>query len=126
MVGLLGAVLAGAGKIAAPAAETKFDGVLIDKLCSYKAETRIVPGPRLEGGIVEAYTETRECALKPECQKSGYGVFTYDNQFVPFDAEGNRKALALLKETKQEDNLIVEVTGKLQDGMIKVDTIVLK
>ncbi len=111
---------AGCGLIAS---DTKVQGVLIDRECSSKAETRIVPGPRLEGGIVVAYNHTRQCALMTECQKSGYGVFTYDNKFLAFDEEGNRKALALLKESKKEDDFRVEVTGEIQGDKLKVTSI---
>ncbi|HEY6346297.1 MAG TPA: hypothetical protein VIY49_32815 [Bryobacteraceae bacterium] len=107
---------------ATAASEANYQGVLIDKACSYKAETRIVPGPRLEGGIVVAYAHTRQCALMPACQKSGYGVFTYDNKFLPFDEAGNQKALALLKTTKKEDDLRVEVSGEYdaKNNVLKV------
>jgi hypothetical protein len=109
----------------AVAADAPVQGVLIDKKCSYKAETRIVPGPRLEGGIVVAYAHTRECALMPECQKSGYGVFTYDNKYLAFDEAGNQKAVALLKNTKKEDDLRIEVTGQIdaKNNLIKVASI---
>ena len=40
---------------AAETSETKVQGVLIDKMCSYKAETRIVPGGLLAGGIITIY-----------------------------------------------------------------------
>jgi len=81
---------------------------------------RIIPGGRLEGGMLTAYVHTRQCALMPSCHKSGYGVFTYDNKFLTFDAAGNRKALALLKGSKKEDDLRVEVTGEIQADTIKV------
>ncbi len=102
---------------------TTVQGVLIDKNCSYKAETRVVPGPRLEGGIIVAYIHTRQCALMPECRRSGFGVFTYDNKFVAFDAAGNQKALAFFKQAKQEDNFRVEVTGELQGDLMRVANI---
>ena len=82
---------------AAETSETQVQGVLIDKMCSYKAETRIVPGSRLAGGIITIYPHTRQCAFMPECQKSGYGVFTYDQKFLPFDEAGNQKAFAYFK-----------------------------
>ncbi len=105
---------------AAVASAAQIQGILIDQLCSSKAEVRIVSGPRLVGGMIVAEAETRECALKPACQKSGYGVFTYDNKFLKFDPAGNRKALAALKASKKEDDLKVEVTGEIQGDMIKV------
>lgn len=105
---------------AAVASAAQIQGILIDQLCSSKAEVRIVSGPRLVGGMIVAEAETRECALKPACQRSGYGVFTYDNKFLKFDPAGNRKALAALKASKKEDDLKVEVTGEIQGDMIKV------
>jgi hypothetical protein len=85
------AAMAGLMAIAAGAPMTKVQGVLIDKMCSYKAETRIAPGPRLEGGIVVAYTHTKQCAPMPECQKSSYGVFSYDQKLLAFDDAGNKQ-----------------------------------
>ncbi len=105
---------------AAVASAAQIQGILIDQLCSSKAEVRIVSGPRLVGGMIVAEAETRECALKPACQRSGYGVFTYDNKFLKFDPAGNRKALAALRASKKEDDLKVEVTGEIQGDMIKV------
>jgi len=105
---------------AAVASAAQFQGILIDNMCSSKAEVRIVSGPRLEGGMIVAEAHTRECALMPACQKSGYGVFTYDNKFLKFDEAGSRKALAALKASKKEDDLKVEVTGDIQGDTIKV------
>jgi len=108
---------------AAETSETKVQGVLIDKMCSYKGETRIMPGGLLAGGIITIYPHTRQCALMPECQKSGYGVFTYDQKFLPFDEAGNQKALAYFKQAKQEDDFRVEVAGQNQDEVFKVASI---
>jgi hypothetical protein len=114
------AVLALAIGASAASNVAEVQGVLLDKMCSYGMEPRVVPGPRLEGGMMSAYVHTRRCALKPECQRSGYGVFTYDQKFLPFDQEGNRKALALLQSTKKDDDLRVAVRGDVQDGVMKV------
>jgi len=108
---------------AAPPSPTHVEGVLIDKTCSYKAETRIVPGGHLEGGMLEAYVHTRQCLLMPDCQKSGYGVFTYDQKYLTFDAAGNQKALALIRSSKKEDDFKVEVTGEIQGDSIKVESL---
>ncbi len=99
-------------------------GVLIDKECSLKAETRIVsdPQPHLEGGMLWAYTHTRQCLLMPACRRSGYGVFTYETtKYLSFDAAGNQKALALLEASKKPDDMRIEVTGEIQGDKIKVN-----
>lgn len=113
------ALLAGLAAVAS-AAPVQVQGILIDQMCSSKADVRIVSGPRLEGGMIVAEAHTRQCALMPACQRSGYGVFTYDNKFLKFDSAGSRKALAALKASKKEDDLKVEVTGVIEGDMIKV------
>jgi hypothetical protein len=105
---------------AAVASAAQVQGILMDQMCSSKAEVHIVAGPRLEGGMIVAEAHTRECALMPACQKSGYGVFTYENKFLKFDEAGSRKALAMLRASKKEDDLKVEVTGEIQGDVIKV------
>jgi hypothetical protein len=108
----------------APAASTMtLKGVLIDDQCSSKAEVRLVPGPRIEGGLIVAEAHTRECLLMPACQKSGYGIFTLDNKYVKFDAAGSKKALDAIKASKSLDNLSVEVTGAMQGDAFKVETL---
>ena len=101
-------------------------GVLIDKAFSSQVEVRLVPGPRLEGGMIVAEAHTREDALKPESQKGGYGVFTWDNKFYPFDEAGNRMALEAIKASKKLDDLEVEVTGEIQGDKIKVTSLKLQ
>jgi hypothetical protein len=113
-------LLAGSAAVGS-AAEVK--GILMDEMCSSKAEVRIVSGPRLEGGMIVAEAHTRECALMPACQKSGYGVFTYDQKFLKFDPAGSRKALAAIKASKKEDDLKVEVTGEISGDTIKVTSL---
>jgi hypothetical protein len=54
---------------------------------------------------------------------SVHGVRSYDDKYLTFDEAGNRKAVALLKETKKEDDLRVEVTGEIQGDTIKVTSI---
>jgi hypothetical protein len=113
----LAGLLAGSA-VAAWAAE--FQGVLMDKTNSANAELRIEPGGLLQGGMVVAEAYTRETALKPENQKAGYGIYTSENKFLPFDEAGNKKALAALKATKKEDDLRVEVTGEMKGDTLKV------
>ena len=108
---------------AAVASAAEVQGILMDEMCSSKAEVRIVSGPRLEGGMIVAEAHTRECALMPACQKSGYGIFTNDNKFLKFDPAGSRKALAAIKASKKEDDLKVQVTGEIQGDMIKVSSL---
>ena len=102
--------------VIAPAADIK--GVLMDQMCSGKADLRISGATdSLVGGRIVAEAHTRECALKPACQKSGYGVYTDNNRFLKFDGAGDRKALAAIKASKKLDDLEVEVNGEV-DGVV--------
>jgi hypothetical protein len=107
---------------ATAAAPTTLKGVIIDKACSSKAEVRLLPSG-IEGGMIVAEAHTRECALMPACQKSGYGIFTWDQKFVAFDSSGNRKALEAIKASKKLDDFEVEVTGILEGDTIKVESL---
>jgi hypothetical protein len=110
--------------VTAPGTST-IKGVIIDKQCSSKAEVRVLP-TGIEGGMIVAEAHTRECALMPACQKSGYGVFTWDQKFLSFDAAGNRKALELIKVSKKLDDFEVEVTGVVDGNTIKVESLKLQ
>ena len=102
----LGALLASA----APAAEV--EGFLIDKMCSMKVVK--------EGQTAAAWHNTKDCALMPDCGKSGYGVYTADGKFLTFDSAGNEKAEKALKASKKKDNLKVKVSGDVNGDTLQV------
>ena len=108
--------------LAGVASATEVKGVLMDKACSGKAEVRVL-STGIEGGMIVAEAHTRECALMPACQKSGYGIFTYDQKFFAFDPAGSRKALEAIKASKKLDDLEVVVTGEIKGDTIKVESL---
>ena len=85
-----------------------WSGILIDTNCKAKADPA---------------THTRKCAI--HCADSGFGLLTSDGKFVKFDKTGDQKALALLKASKKDDNLKATVTGTLEGGKLKVETVTL-
>jgi hypothetical protein len=96
-------------------------GILIDEKCSGKADLRISGASGLlVGGRIVAEAHTKECLLMPECQKSGYGVYTSDNKFLKFDEAGNSKALAAIKASTRLDDFEVEINGEVKGDTIKV------
>jgi len=112
-------IVVGSFAIVAHAEEIK--GILIDEKCSGKADLRISGATGLlVGGRIVAESHTRECLLMPECQKSGYGVYTSDNKFLKFDEAGNRKALAAIRASTKLDDFEVEITGEVKGDTIKV------
>jgi hypothetical protein len=96
-------------------------GILMDQMCSGKADLRISGSSGLlVGGRIVAEAHTHECLLMPACEKSGYGIYTDDNKFLKFDEAGNRKALAAIKASTKLDDFEVEVTGEVKGDSIKV------
>ena len=119
---LILAIVAGAFAIAATGEEIK--GILIDQNSSGEVDLRISGATGLlVGGRIVAEAHTREDLLKPENQKSGYGVYTSDNKFLKFDEAGNRKALAAIKASTKLDDFEVEVTGEVKGDTIKVESL---
>ena len=98
---------------ALPAAE--LEGVLMDKMCSAKAMQ--------EGGQKAAAMHKKDCALMPDCVKSGYGVVTADNRFIALDAEGNKKAEQALRASKKTDNIRVKLTGEQSGDTFQVKSV---
>jgi len=60
------------------------------------------------------------CSLK--CAESGFAVVAKDNLYK-LDENGNKLALAILKETKTKKGLAVSIVGMLKDKILYVDTI---
>lgn len=106
-------ILAMAFAWAAPAAE--LEGILMDKMCSMKAMQ--------EGGQKAAAMHKRDCALMPDCAKSGYGVVTADNKFVALDTAGNEQAEKALRASEKTDNIRVKVTGQGHGDIFQVRTL---
>jgi hypothetical protein len=93
--------------LSAQAADT-FTGTLVDVQCKDN----------------ELTTHPRRCAIS--CAKYGYGLKQTDGKFLKFDPQGNAQALAALKRSTKAQDLKASVTGTLEDGVLKVDTIVIR
>ncbi len=70
----------------------------------------------------DAKGHTKSCALMPGCAKSGYALFI-DGKLIKFDESGNKKAKKYLKALKDENNLKVEVSGKMNGEFLVVSEI---
>lgn len=64
--------------------------------------------------------------MMPDCEKSGYGVFTAENRYLVFDAAGNEQAIAALKASSKKGNLKVKVSGEVAGDIIKVASLKLQ
>jgi hypothetical protein len=65
--------------------------------------------------------QRRDCSLRKRYVRDGYGIVTDDQKFYRFDDAGNKKALQLLKNIPDKDNLKVIVSGDIDGDIIKVD-----
>jgi hypothetical protein len=75
-----------------------------------------------EDAMKFAAEHTKECALKEECVRSGYGIFA-DGQWFPFDAKGNERAKDLIEKTQKKDHIKMTVEGVKHDGKILVQNL---
>jgi hypothetical protein len=95
--------------LALPAsAETWKNVMLLDVMCSKL--------PR----VMRAATEhPRACIL--ECHEDGYGVVLNNGDFLKFDEKGSHLALDILRsDNAPEQNVRVNVTGELKNGVLYV------
>lgn len=114
-ISVLGLVLLLAGvALASGGKSVKLTGYIIDNMCSGRANS--------ENGAEKVKNHTTKCAQMPKCAESGYALFV-DNKLYKLDADGNKKASEVLKSTKLEKGLQVEIEGTLDGETLKVTSI---
>lgn len=112
---LLGIVCAFVSTLAfaqAPAANMAIKGTIIDNQCASAQK------PEALAEFVK--THTKECAIKPACEASGYSIFE-NGKLMKFDKESNLKIAAFLK--KSESTLNVMVVAKKNGDMLSLVSI---
>ena len=113
VVGLV-LLLVGVALAAREGKSVKLTGYIIDNACSGRAAT--------ENGAEKVKAHTIKCAQMPKCAESGYALFV-DNKLYKLDSEGNKQAAEVLKNTKLEKGLQVEIEGTLDGETLKVKSI---
>lgn len=113
-VSLLVAALAMAAAASAVHAQdekraAKITGFLIDNMCAAPSDK-------------DAKAHAVSCAKMPACEKSGFAVVAKDVVYR-LDAEGNKRALEIVRNTKTKNGLAVEVQGTLVGDTLNVDSI---
>ena len=83
-------------------------GHLVDQMC----------GGELKDAT-KAADHSKECALMDHCASSGFGIFA-NGKYVKFDAEGSKKAKALVEKTKKEKNIVIVADGTLDGDTLTV------
>jgi hypothetical protein len=107
-------LLAGVALAAREGKSVKLTGYLIDNACSARAAT--------DNGAEKVKNHTVKCAMMPNCEKSGYALYT-DGKLYKLDAEGNKKAAEIYKNTKVEKGLQVAIEGTVDGDNLKVSSI---
>jgi len=83
-------------------------GHLVDQMCGGEVKD-----------AAKAAEHSKECALMDHCASSGYGIFA-DGKYVKFDAEGSKKAKALVEKTKKEKDIAIIAEGTLDGDSLTV------
>jgi hypothetical protein len=83
-------------------------GHLVDQMCGGEVKD-----------AAKAAEHSKECALMDHCASSGYGIFA-DGKYVKFDAEGSKKAKALVEKTKKEKDIAIIAEGTLEGDTLTV------
>jgi hypothetical protein len=86
--------------------DVKLTGYIIDNACSARATG--------DGAADKVKGHTVKCALMPPCEKSGYAIYA-DGKLYKLDDAGNKQVAEILKNTKVDKGLSVNVEGTL-DG----------
>lgn len=120
------ALVAGALALALsnPDGAKAYTGYLICQDCGLK-------GTCEKGSVdltVNPEKHTLKCCKMPDCIMSGYGIAVIQAngkyKYYPFDAAGSALALNdVVYSTKRPDNLLVQVTGVLKNGVMRIESI---
>ena len=108
---LIGMTICALFTIASFASGAEFQGAVVDRNCGNDI---------LKHGRQIIAKQRRDCSLMKDYVRAGYGIVTDDRKFFKFDDTGNKKAIELLKNTSEKDNLKVIVTGEIDGDIIKV------
>jgi hypothetical protein len=108
-------LLAGISVAARDSKSVKLTGYIIDNACAAGRATG-------DNAAEKVKNHTVKCAQMTKCAESGYALFA-DGKLYKLDAEGNKKAGELLKNTKVEKGLQVAVEGTVDGETLTVQTI---
>ena len=108
-------LLAGVAVAARDSKSVKLTGYIIDNACAAGRATG-------DNAAEKVKNHTVKCAQMAKCAESGYALYA-DGKLYKLDAEGNKKAAELLKNTKVEKGMQVAVEGSVDGETLTVKTI---
>ena len=92
--------------------QVKITGYIIDNACANGHANDANFSARVK-------KHSTSCALMPNCEGSGFAVFS-EGKLYKLDKAGNQSAADLLKDTETKDGVMVAVEGTLDGDTIKV------
>lgn len=108
-------LLASVAVAARDSKSVKLTGYIIDNACAAGRAAG-------DNAAEKVKNHTVKCAQMPKCAESGYALYA-DGKLYKLDAEGNKKAAELLKNTKVEKGMQVAVEGTVEGDTLTVTTI---
>ena len=96
-------------------AKTHLTGYVVDAMCAKGMAKKDNP-------MEKAELHTKQCALEEGCAASGFGVFS-DGKWYKFDEKGDMAAIELIKASKAEKAIMVEVAGEMKGDVLVVAAI---
>jgi len=97
---LLVASMAFAAETAASPETTTLNGVVVDNACASSHNADLAEFVK---------THTKDCALMPNCEASGYSLVTPDGQARIFTKQSSKKVAKFLKAKKSTLNVEVKI-----------------
>ncbi len=107
-------VLAGISVAARDSKSVKLTGYIIDNACAAGRATG-------DNAAEKVKNHTVKCAQMTKCTESGFALYA-DGKLYKLDAEGNKKASELLKNTKVERGMQVAIEGTVDGETLTVTT----
>lgn len=113
---ILAVCVASLAAFAQAGSKVTYKGYLMDTMCSGEVTGSTDPEKA-------AKEHAKSCALMKSCAASGYGIVS-GGKYYAFDAHGNELAKAVLKGTKKQHDLGIEVVGTpTEGGKIQVESL---
>ncbi|MFN0158378.1 MAG: hypothetical protein ACKVRP_09950 [Bacteroidota bacterium] len=96
--------------------QTVLHGYVVDAMCA-KGMSK-----NSEKVMEKAASHSKSCAMHEGCASSGFGVFS-EGKWYKFDEVGDKQAMELIKNSKADKGMMVEVSGVQKEGKFVVASI---
>jgi hypothetical protein len=98
-----------------------WSGALVNSKCYDALERNVNPQDSLSSVDRDRGSEVRYCS--PNAKTKLFGIVTRDGENLKLDSAGNTKAMELVRRIGKKSWFQVVVTGEMNKGTIKVDSI---